>query len=74
MKKSLVIIIVFLMAVLPSLSASEKPAKAVKKSSRTECKAKKVVYFYPTIKAKKQDSTNNKKNKKGRNRGHAFPI
>jgi hypothetical protein len=74
MKKSFVLIIIFLMAFMLSLPASEKPAKSGKTNGRTECKAKSMVYFYPTVKAKKHDANYNRKAKKHRNRSRAFPV
>ena len=62
------------MAFMPSLMASEKPAKSGKTNGRTACRAKSTVYFYPTVKAKKNDASYNRKVKKHGIRSRAFPV
>ena len=48
--------------------------KARKKSNKSECRQKKTIHTYPTIKANKKSQGNNKYLKGPKKRNYSFPV
>jgi len=65
---------IFLSALAPSLPASDKPVKTGKLSSKSSCRARKVVYHYPVLKLNKKESEKNRNLSKSKKRRFGFPV
>jgi len=65
---------IFLSVIAPALPASDKPVKTGKKSSRSSCRARRVVYHYPVLKLNKKESEKNKNTGKSKKRRFRFPV
>ena len=64
----------FLAAYLPVVFVSVNAPKNRSKNNKSECRQKKTIHTYPTIKANKKSQENNKYLKGPKKRNFSFPV